>query len=91
MEKYRKKQCHRKKETNKGAESNLYRLLICIGIFLAVFLGRGVFPVQTQEWRAQLLEVICQDTDFKAVFGGLGEAVAEDAPALGMRQCISES
>ena len=56
-----------RQETDFGS---LYRLLICIGIFLTVFLGRGVFPTRTQEWSEQLLEVICQDTDFTAVFGG---------------------
>lgn len=68
-----------RQETDFGS---LYRLLICIGIFLTVFLGRGVFPARTQEWSEQLLEVICQDTDFTAVFGGLGEAVAEEIPVL---------
>ena len=72
----KKKNRRRKTERQETDLGSLYRLLICIGIFLAVFLGRGVFPVRTQEWSEQLLEVIRQDTDFTEVFGGLGEAVS---------------
>lgn len=60
----------------------LLQLLVCLTLFLAVFLGRGVFPSQTRQWRSDLLEVIRRDTDFQAVFTRLGKAVAEEAPVL---------
>lgn len=78
----KKKNRRRKTERQETDLGSLYRLLICIGIFLTVFLGRGVFPVRTQEWSEQLLEVIRQDTDFTEVFGGLGEAVSGEVPVL---------
>lgn len=58
------------------------QLLVCLLLFLAVFLGRGVFPAQTRQWRSDLLEAIRRDTDFRAVFTKLGKAVAEEAPVL---------
>lgn len=60
----------------------LLQLLVCLILFLAVFLGRGVFPAQTRQWRSDLLETIRRDTDFRAVFTELGKAVAEEAPVL---------
>lgn len=60
----------------------LVQLLVCLVLFLVVFVGRGVFPAQTQGWRSNLLEAIRQDTDFQAVFTHLGRAVAEEAPVL---------
>ena len=72
----------RKAALGEREQRGLIQLLVCLALFLVVFLGRGVFPAQTQSWRSDLLELIQQDTDFRAVFTHLGRAVAEDAPVL---------
>ena len=53
----------------------LLQLCACVGIFLAVFLGRGVLPDGMEEIRWEVLRVIRADTDFKAAFARLGRAV----------------
>ncbi len=60
----------------------LVQLGVCVVIFLTVFVGRGVFPVETEPLRENLLDILRQDTDFQAVFSYLGWAVAEEAPVL---------
>lgn len=84
MERTRQKKQNRRRGSVLGERERrgLAQLLVCLGLFLAVFVGRGVFPTQTQGWRSNLLAVIRQDTDFRAVFTHLGQAVAEEAPVL---------
>ncbi len=72
-----------KKASLGGREKRrLIQLGICLALFLTVFLGRGIFPLQTETMRANLLQIIQQDTDFRSVFSGLGRAIAEEAPVL---------
>lgn len=51
----------------------LGQLGVSLALFLAVFLGRGIFPDQT----ARLGEQLRQDMDFSAAFSALGQAVSE--------------
>lgn len=53
----------------------LVQLAVSAGLFLLVFLGRGVFPTQ---WR----DMLGQNTDFAAAFTGFGEAVSRGEPVL---------
>ena len=84
MEKMAQKGKRRRRKAVLGPleQRRLLQLAVCLGLFLVVFLGRGVFPAQTEVWRSNLLELIRQDTDFRAVFSHLGRAVAEEAPVL---------
>ena len=59
----------------------LLQLGVCVALFLAVFVGRGVFPEQMEAVRGELLEVIRSDTDFRTAFDRLGRAVEEGVPA----------
>lgn len=69
-------------EFGEGEKRGLAQLVICLVIFLTVFWGRGIFPVETQALREKLLDIIHQDTDFEAAFTHLGQAMAEEAPIL---------
>lgn len=58
----------------------LIQLVTCLVLFLAVFIGKGIFPAGMDGVRAQLLSIIRQDTDFQAAFSALGQAVSEGEP-----------
>ena len=59
----------------------LLQLSVCMALFLAVFLGRGIFPERMEALRGELLEAIRADTDFQEVFSQVGRAVEAGAPA----------
>lgn len=52
---------------------SLVQLLVSLGLFLLVFLGRGAFPAQIEAWS----EIIEADVSFRAVFQEFGQALAE--------------
>lgn len=65
----------------------LLQLVVCLALFFAVFIGKGIFPARMSELKGQILSVIRQDTDFQAAFSALGQAVSEGEPvtdALGI-------
>lgn len=66
----------------KTERCRLIQLGVCLVIFLAVLVGRGVFPEQLAGTRDRLLNVLGMDTDFKAAFANLGRAVSEGEPVL---------
>ena len=57
----------------------LLQLLVCLAVFLAVFIGRGVFPGRLLQLRDNLLTLITADTDFQSAFSSLGESAEEDS------------
>lgn len=61
----------------------LVQLLLCLVVFLAVFIGKGVWPSKVAQTGAQLLQVIRANTDFRAAFAGLGEALSQQESVLG--------
>lgn len=73
----------RGKRGNKNAltpkeKRRLIQLAVSIGLFLLVFLGRGIFPAQLSQWQ----QTLAQDTDFPAAFSAFGQAISEGAPVL---------
>lgn len=58
----------------------LAQLIICVALFLVVFLGRGIMPEKMEGFRQELLEMLQADTDFQAVFAGLGHSISEGKP-----------
>lgn len=60
----------------------LGQLVLCILLFLVVFVGKGVFPERLDAVREGLLETIHTDTDFKAAFAQVGESVSRGEPML---------
>ena len=56
----------------KGEKRRLIQLVVSLCLFLIVFLGRDAFPAQVEAWN----EILTQNTDFAAVFAGLGSDAA---------------
>lgn len=59
------------------------QLAVCLAIFLLVFIGKGVFPQRLIQVRDQMTRLIGMDTDFRAAFSQLGEAMARQDSVLG--------
>ena len=72
------------KKASLGAKEKrrLTQLGLCLGVFLAVFLGRGIAPAGLVRSGERLLEIIRSDTDFASAFSTLGEAVSKGEPVL---------
>ena len=60
----------------------LGQLVMCLVLFLVVFVGKGAFPERLSGVRERLLEIIRADTDFKAAFTQVGESVSKGEPML---------
>lgn len=58
----------------------LIQLALCVGLFLVVFLGKGIAPDGVFQSGERLLQLIRSDTDFKSAFSALGEAVSKGEP-----------
>ena len=56
----------------------LFQLLICLALFLAVFIRKGVFPTKIIQVRDDILSMISSDTDFRAAFSQLGESLTAE-------------
>ena len=60
----------------------LAQLAVCLVLFLAVFVGKGVFPHRLAAMRGAVLEVIRTDTDFRSAFTELGRSASQGEPLL---------
>lgn len=71
-----KKQSAKKKVVlGEREQRRLVQLAICLALFLAVFIGRGVFPDKMSALQQDMATMIQQDTDFQAAFAQLGSSV----------------
>lgn len=66
-----------------GGGRQLVQLLVCLAVFLAVFIGKGVWPSKVAQTGEQLLAVIRANTDFRAAFASLGQALSQQESVLG--------
>lgn len=73
----------RRKNKNSGGGRSLAQLMVCLVLFLAVFIGKGVWPEQVAQTGQQLLAVIRANTNFRAAFATLGQALSEQEDLLG--------
>ena len=81
---YGKKRDNGRKERRKTAYlRQLTQLLVCLVDFLVVFIGKEVWPWKVAETGRQLLTVIRANTDFRAAFTGLGQALSQEESVLG--------
>lgn len=80
----RRGQAHRGGKRADGRERvRLGQLLVCLALFLVVFLGRGIFPDRLAELGGRVRRAISADTDFAAVFSQLGETLADHDSVVG--------
>ena len=61
----------------------LVQLLVCLALFLVVFIGKEVWPSKVAETGRQLLSVIRTNTDFRGAFANLGQALSKEDSVLG--------
>lgn len=61
----------------------LIRLLVCLAVFLVVFIGKEVWPSKVAATGEHLLAVIRANTDFRAAFADLGRALSQEESVLG--------
>jgi murein DD-endopeptidase MepM/ murein hydrolase activator NlpD len=59
------------------------QLLVCVVLFLAVWIGNGVFPTQLSQVRDRMSTLISSNTDFRAAFSSLGESFFRGGNILG--------
>ena len=57
--------------------------MVCVVLFLVVFIGKGVFPDKVEAVREQLLSTLHSDTDFRAAFVSLGRSISEGEGCMG--------
>lgn len=69
------------KERKSGRQ--LVQLLLCLAVFLAVFIGKGIFPSKVAQTGKELLRVMQTNTDFRAAFANLGQALSQQESVLG--------
>ena len=55
----------------------LIQLTVCLVLFLAVFLWKGVFPQKLNQVREDLFTLITTDLDFQEALAELGESLAD--------------
>lgn len=82
-----------RKRSSTGNQSNqkaaqrdrirLIQLLVCLAVFLTVFIGKGVFPQRIQQVSKQLMGIIRENTDFAQAFSNLGDALTSQDSFLG--------
>lgn len=60
----------------------LLQLAVCLTLFLAVFLWKGVFPQRLGQVQEDLLTLITTDLDFQGALAELGESLAGSDTAL---------
>ena len=58
------------------------QLVVCLALFLAVFVGKGIFPQRLASLRQELLELLQTDTDFQSAFSQAGASISQGEPVL---------
>lgn len=58
-------------------QARFMQLLICLALFLAVFLGKGLFPQRLGQVREDALALMGADLDIPKVLSSLGESLME--------------
>lgn len=79
------KKPHRKNDSNRTPQADQVRVaqfLICLLLFLAVFIGKGVFPDRVAQVQTQVLHLIGTDADFRGAFSQLGASLSQGDSVL---------
>ena len=62
--------------------TRLRQLLVCVVLFLTVFLGKGIFPAKLLQVRDDIVQLITYNIDFKAAFSKLGTTIGGEGTLL---------
>lgn len=68
---------------NQQEKVRLLQLFICLVLFLAVVIGKGVFPNKLTQVRDEILTMLSTDIDFRSAFSTLGESLSEKGAIWG--------
>lgn len=77
----RKVEANRKKTARE--EIRFTQFVICVMLFLIVFVGKGVFPERIYKVEEDFLLLLGRDTDFKGALSNLGKSFAQQESMLG--------
>ena len=72
----------RRREASSQERVRLLQLAVCLALFLAIFLWKGVFPQKLGQVRDDLLALITTDLDLQGALAGLGEPLAGEGTVL---------
>lgn len=72
----------RRREAPSQERVRLLQLVVCLALFLAIFLWKGIFPQKLEEVRDDLLALITTDLDFQGALAELGESLAGEGSVL---------
>ena len=72
----------RRREASSQERVRLLQLAVCLALFLAIFLWKGVFPQKLGQVRDDLLALITTDLDLQGTLAGLGESLAGEGTVL---------
>lgn len=67
-----------RKRREKGNEQAAIRLLICLALFLLMYIGKGIYPKQMAQNGQKLLDVIRSNVDLEAAMHTLGQSISGD-------------
>lgn len=73
----------RENSMSRGDRVRLMQLAVCLGLFLTVFVGKGIFPQQIGEAGRSLLSLLTANTDFRAAFTRIGASISEEETVWG--------
>lgn len=72
-----------KRQSGRGREGTLLlQFMICLTLFLTVFIGKGIFPGHLVRLREDVRSLISTDFDFRGAFAELGESLAGSGTML---------
>lgn len=60
----------------------LLQLMVCLTLFLVIFLGKGIFPQKLEQLRGDIFALITTDFDFRGALSDLGESLSESDTVL---------
>ena len=64
-------------------EKRLSQFVICVILFLVMFVGKGVFPDRINQVEEEFLHMLSMDTDFRGALSALGESLSNKESVLG--------
>lgn len=70
-------------KASKQAHTHLLQLVVCLALFLTVYIGKGVFPQRLQQVSGQILDMMGQNTNFQDALVCLGASLTEERSVFG--------
>lgn len=72
----------RRSKERSQEQIRIIQLVVCLVLFLTIFLGKGIFPQKLSRVRGDILTLISADFDFQEALANLGESLAGSGTVL---------